>query len=74
MPLLLERAVLEQEEGNIDEARKLFQMGCDINAPEHKPMLEAWIAFERSQHNFERAEELNSGYESLLAREALYDR
>ena len=66
MPLLLELALLEEHEGNVTEARRLFQRAEDPQSPAHPPLIDAYIAFERAQHNFEKAEELLNSHRDML--------
>ena len=54
--------MLEEEEGNVREARRLYELSDDAEIPLHKPLIEAWIAFERSQNNFERVADLKDIY------------
>ena len=66
MPLLLELALLEEHEGNVTEARRLFQRAEDPQSPAHPPLIDAYIAFERAQHNYEKAEHLLNSHRDML--------
>ena len=68
--MLLELAMLEQREGNASEARSLFQQASDPNMPIHPPLIEAWIAFEKSQRNYEAVESLLKMHENVCASQA----
>ena len=50
-------AILEKEEGNINEARELFQKAAEAD-PEHAPVWLAWAIMEKEEGNISKAREL----------------
>lgn len=68
LPLLLERALFEAEQGNRTLARSLFEKGCKGQKAPHAPLLQAWAQFEERVGNTEKAERLYSQYQDILRR------
>lgn len=68
-PLLMESAIFEWKQGDLDRARDLFRKGSKVNESKiHLPLLQAWIQMETETNNKEATAAIQTKYDKLIAK------